>query len=174
MRLPKVAGWLRAGACSGLVCAIAAGLVSFAWPDQYVSSALLRFHPRYVPEQEREWRGLELQLRLNDMLQEVLSRASLERIIQSPDIDLYARERQSFPMEDVVDTMRRKHVGSGVGRPCCGDVPHLVRLSGCAPSAARGESAGRSQRADQWKPGEGGAGAAAGGDPGNCGRREPA
>ena len=61
MQLPKVAGWLRAGACSGLVCAIAAVLISFAWPDQYVSWALLRFRARYVPEQELEWRELELQ-----------------------------------------------------------------------------------------------------------------
>ena len=65
MQVPKVAGWLRAGACSGLVCAIAAALVSFAWPDQYSSSALLRFHPRYVPEQDLEWRKLELEWRQN-------------------------------------------------------------------------------------------------------------
>ncbi len=109
MRLPKVAGWLRAGACSGLICAIAAGLVSFAWPDQYVSSALLRFRPRYVPEQALERRKVEILLRLNDMVSEVLSRTSLGQIIQSPNIDLYARARRSSPMEEVIDTMR-KHV----------------------------------------------------------------
>ena len=108
MRLPKVAGWLRAGACSGLVCAIAAVLVSFAWPDQYVSSALLRFGPRYVPEQALEERWLDLELRVYAMQAEVLSRTSLTRIIQSPNIDLYARERRSSPMEDVIETMLKQ------------------------------------------------------------------
>jgi hypothetical protein len=108
MRLPKVAGWLRAGACGGLVCAIAAVLVSFVWPDQYVSSALLRFPPRYVPEQELEERKLDLELRLGAMQAEVLSRTSVARIIQSPGIDLYARERRSSPMEDVIETMRNQ------------------------------------------------------------------
>ena len=110
MRLPKVAGWLRAGACSGLVCAIAAALVSFAWPDQYVSSALLRFRPRYVPEQELEWRQVNLTLRLYDIQRDFLSRSTLERLIQSPGIDLYARERRNSPMEDVIQTMRNKDV----------------------------------------------------------------
>ena len=109
MQVPKVAGWLRAGACSGLVCAIAAALVSFAWPDQYVSSALLRFRPRYVPEQELGMRQMNLTLRLNDIQQEVLSRTSLVQIMQS-NIDLYARERRSSPMEDVIQTMRNKDV----------------------------------------------------------------
>jgi hypothetical protein len=92
-----------------LVCAIAAGLVSFAWPDQYVSSALLRFRPRYLPEQELEWRQMNLIRRLNDIQQEVLSRTSLAQIMQS-NIDLYARERRSSPMEDVIQTMRNKDV----------------------------------------------------------------
>jgi uncharacterized protein involved in exopolysaccharide biosynthesis len=92
-----------------LVCAIAAVLVSFAWPDQYVSSALLRFHPRYKPEQVLEWRTEMLEWQLNGLRAEVLSSASLARIIQSPGIDLYARERRSSPIEDVVETMR-KHV----------------------------------------------------------------
>jgi len=91
------------------VCAIAAGLVSFAWPDQYVSSALLRFRPRYLPEQELEWRQMNLIRRLNDIQQEVLSRTSLAQIMQS-NIDLYARERRSSPMEDVIQTMRNKDV----------------------------------------------------------------
>jgi uncharacterized protein involved in exopolysaccharide biosynthesis len=91
-----------------LVCAIAAGLVSFAWPDQYVSSALLRFLPRYVPEQELEERKLDLGLRPGAMHAEVLGRTSLTRIIQSPGIDLYARERRSSPMEDVIETMRKQ------------------------------------------------------------------
>ena len=84
MRLPKVPGWLRAGAGSGLVCMIAAVLVSFVWPDQYVSSALLRFRPRYEPEQALEARRLEIELRLDAMTSEVLSRTSLAWIIQSP------------------------------------------------------------------------------------------
>jgi uncharacterized protein involved in exopolysaccharide biosynthesis len=108
MRLPKVAGWLRAGACGGLVCAMAAGVVSFAWPDRYVSSALLRFQPRYVPEQALEGRRVEIHLRLNAMVGEVLSRSSLARIIQSPWIDLYTRERRSSPLEDVIENMRKQ------------------------------------------------------------------
>jgi hypothetical protein len=130
MQLPKVAGWLRAGACSGLVCAIAAALVSFAWPDQYVSSALLRFRLRYVPEQELEWRQMNLMLRLNDIQSDFLSRSTLERIIQSPGIDLYARERRSSPMEDVIQIMRNKDV-----RLQLADSPGAFRISFECPDA---------------------------------------
>jgi len=108
MRLPKMAGWLLAGAGTGLMCMIAAGLVSFAWPDQYVSSALLLFRPSYVPEQALEGRKLEIELRLDAMVSDVLSRTNLARIIQSPEIDLYTRERRRSPIEDAVDTMRKQ------------------------------------------------------------------
>jgi uncharacterized protein involved in exopolysaccharide biosynthesis len=91
-----------------LVCALAAGLVSFAWPDRYVSSAQLRFRPRYVPEQAIEGRRVAIKLRVNTLVADVLSRSSLVRIIQSPGIDLYTRERRSAPLEDVVDTMRKQ------------------------------------------------------------------
>jgi uncharacterized protein involved in exopolysaccharide biosynthesis len=62
-----------------------------------------------MPELELEWRQVNLIRQLNDIQPDFLSRTSLVQIIES-NIDLYARERRSSPMEDVIQTMRNKDV----------------------------------------------------------------
>jgi capsular polysaccharide biosynthesis protein len=41
---------------------------------------------------------------------EVLSRASLKGVIQNPRLDLYPEERVGEPLEDVIETMRRRNI----------------------------------------------------------------
>ena len=41
------------------------------------------------------------------MQQEILSRSSLSELIQKPSLDLYKRDRQRKPMEDVIEEMRK-------------------------------------------------------------------
>jgi uncharacterized protein involved in exopolysaccharide biosynthesis len=48
--------------------------------------------------------------RLQQMQTEILSRGSLSEIIQKPSLDLYKKERQKLPMEDVVQEMRNKYI----------------------------------------------------------------
>ena len=48
--------------------------------------------------------------RLNQMQQEILSRTSLQELIQRPSLDLYKRERQRLPLEDIIQDMRNKYI----------------------------------------------------------------
>jgi len=48
--------------------------------------------------------------RLNQMQQEILSRTSLQELIQRPALDLYKRERQRLPLEDIIQDMRNKYI----------------------------------------------------------------
>ncbi len=86
--------WVFVAALTGTV--IAAGL-SFVMPQTYTSAAVLRMTP-----------GPENSDTLEQIQQEVLSRSSLTELIQR--LDLYKKERQREPMEDIVEWMR-KHIG---------------------------------------------------------------
>jgi uncharacterized protein involved in exopolysaccharide biosynthesis len=68
----------------------------------------MRITPQQVPERLVP-SNLNVQMgeRLNQMQQEILSRGSLTELIQRPSLDLYKKERQSKPMEDIVEKMRR-------------------------------------------------------------------
>jgi capsular polysaccharide biosynthesis protein len=48
--------------------------------------------------------------RLNQLQQEILSRTSLQELIQRPSLDLYKRERQRLPLEDIIQDMRNKYI----------------------------------------------------------------
>jgi chromosome segregation ATPase len=49
----------------------------------------------------------QLAERITSMQQEILSRSSLSELIQRPSLDLFKKDRQSKPMEDVIDDMRK-------------------------------------------------------------------
>jgi uncharacterized protein involved in exopolysaccharide biosynthesis len=53
---------------------------------------------------------MQMQQRLEQMRQEILSRGSLSELIQRPSLDLYRKERQRYPMEDIVQDMRNKAI----------------------------------------------------------------
>lgn len=83
-------------------------MVAFLWPDTYVSSAVMRITPQQVPERLIP-SNITTQMgdRLLQMQQEILSRTSLSELIQRPSLDLYKKQRQRKPMEDIIDEMRK-------------------------------------------------------------------
>jgi len=54
--------------------------------------------------------SMQMQQRLEQMRQEILSRASLSELIQRPSLDLYRKERARYPMEDIITDMRNKAI----------------------------------------------------------------
>jgi uncharacterized protein involved in exopolysaccharide biosynthesis len=97
--------WIIAPLFGGLVVSV---VVAFLWPDTYVSSAVMRITPQQIPDRLVASNiNSQMSERLNQMQQEILSRSSLTELIQRPSLDLFKKERQSKPMEDVVDMMRK-------------------------------------------------------------------
>jgi polysaccharide chain length determinant protein (PEP-CTERM system associated) len=106
--LRRYRSWLIGPMFAGLVAAV---VVAFLWPDTYVSTAVMRITPptisdRLVPTVV----NMQMQQRLQAMQQEILSRGSLSELIQRPALDLYRKERQRYPMEDIVQDMRNKAI----------------------------------------------------------------
>src|SRR5262245_51725093 len=86
---------------------VSAGTAIFArkLPDRYKSEALLLVVPQRVPEAfVRSTVTMRIEDRLQAISAQILSRTKLEQIIR--EFDLYARERQTGIMEDIVDRMR--------------------------------------------------------------------
>jgi hypothetical protein len=105
--LPKLALMLSlAGLAAGLA-------ISFMVTPRYVSEAGMAF--------EGSAAGINFLEFLTQCQKEVLSRTSLKGIIQDPRLDLYPEERAGTPLEDVIETMRRRNImirlnGHGPGR----------------------------------------------------------
>jgi polysaccharide chain length determinant protein (PEP-CTERM system associated) len=100
--------WILGPAFGGLVVAV---VVAFLWPDTYVSTATMRITPQQVPERlVPSALSSQMAERLQQMETDILSRGSLSEIIQKPSLDLYKRERQRLPMEDIVQDMKNKHI----------------------------------------------------------------
>jgi succinoglycan biosynthesis transport protein ExoP len=95
--------WILGPAFGALVIAV---VVAFLWPDTYVSTAVIRVVPPQVPESLVPTNvNMEMSQRINAMAQTILSRGNLTNIINT--FNLYPRERQRKPMEDVVEDMRK-------------------------------------------------------------------
>ncbi len=106
--LRRYRAWIAGPMFVGLVIATVA---AFFWPDTYVSTAVMRVTPQQVPENlVPSAINSQMADRLQQMETEILSRTSLAEIIQKPSLNLYARERQSLPMEDIVQRMRNKDI----------------------------------------------------------------
>ena len=88
-----------------VVSAVVAVVVDYL-PNQYRSETVLLVVPQRVPEAYvRPTVTTRIEDRLQTIAQQILSRTRLERIIQ--DFNLYAEERQTEIMEDIVEDMRR-------------------------------------------------------------------
>jgi hypothetical protein len=101
--VPYVKSALAAAACTGII----AGLVSFVFPERYVSHAVLRAYqlsPLGIPGPDTTGAVAE---RLHRMHVEVYSRNSFAELIQRPSLDLYREERRRHPLEDIIQDMRR-------------------------------------------------------------------
>ncbi len=106
--LRRYRSWIIGPMFVGLVLAV---VVAFIWPDTYISQAVMRITPQQVPENlVPSVLNTQMAERLNQMQQEILSRSSLQELIQRPALDLYKRERQRLPMEDIIQDMRNKYI----------------------------------------------------------------
>src|ERR1035441_4342109 len=89
--LRRYRSWIIGPMFAGLVLSV---VVAFMWPDTYISQAVMRITPQQVPENLiPSVLNTQMAERLNQMQQEILSRTSLQEIIQRPSLDLYRRER---------------------------------------------------------------------------------
>jgi polysaccharide chain length determinant protein (PEP-CTERM system associated) len=117
--------------------AIVIAATASAWihrlPDSYRSQALLLVVPQPVPESfVRSTVTARADARLQAIIQQILSRTELERIIR--DFDLYAERRTVTPMQDVVDSMRTRDLEI---RPVKGDTFRLGFAAGSPEVAMR-------------------------------------
>ena len=95
--------WIAGPILAGLVIAV---VVAFLWPDTYVSAAVIRVVPPQVPASFVPSNvATQMSQRINSMAQTILSRGTLTSIIET--YGLYARQRQSVPLEDVIEQMKK-------------------------------------------------------------------
>jgi len=108
--------WIIGPMFVGLVLSV---VVAFMWPDTYIFAGVMRITPQQIPENlVPSAVSTQMQERLSQMQQEILSRTSLQELIQRPSLDLYKRERQRLPLEDIIQDMRNKYI--------------QIRMNGCA------------------------------------------
>ncbi|HEY3884937.1 MAG TPA: Wzz/FepE/Etk N-terminal domain-containing protein, partial [Vicinamibacterales bacterium] len=87
------------------VTAAATAIVHYL-PDEYRSDTLILVVPPQVPESYvKPTVTTRIEDRLQSISQQILSRTRLERIIQ--DFNLYAKDRRTGIMEDIVEGMRK-------------------------------------------------------------------
>ena len=125
-------------------------VVAFLWPDTFVSQAVMRITPQQISDRlVPTVVNMQMQQRLQQMQQEILSRGSLAELIQRPSLDLYRKERARYPMEDVIQDMRNKAINiqtvevdtPGQGR-MASRLYHFVLLPRPLQGAGRGPRTG--------------------------------
>lgn len=106
--LRRYRSWIIGPAVAGLVIAI---VVAFLWPDTYISTATLRITPQQIsPNLLPSVISSQMADRVLQMQQEILSRSSLQELIQRPALDLFKSERKRRPMEDLIDEIRNQRI----------------------------------------------------------------
>src|ERR1017187_1715879 len=139
--LRRYRSWLIGPMFGGLVVAV---VVAFLWPDTYVSQAVMRITPPTISNSlVPTVVNMQMQQRLQQMQQEILSRGSLSELIQRPSLDLYRKERQRYPMEDIIQDMRNKSIriqtievaGGGGGR-----IASAFTISFCYPDRFKAQA----------------------------------
>jgi polysaccharide chain length determinant protein (PEP-CTERM system associated) len=96
-------GWIFGPLFAALVVSVVG---AFLWPDTFVSSATIKVIPQVVPEAYVQSNVNQVMSdRIGAIAQTVLSRPVLTSIITT--YDLYQRDRQRLPMEDVIENMRK-------------------------------------------------------------------
>lgn len=95
--------WILGPAFASLVLAV---VVAFLWPDTYVSTATIRVVPPQVPEHLVATNvNSAMSQRINSMYQTISSRGNLTNIVNM--YNLYPRDRNRKPMEDIVEQLRK-------------------------------------------------------------------
>jgi polysaccharide chain length determinant protein (PEP-CTERM system associated) len=91
---------------SFLVITVGTAIVAHFLPNKYQSDTLMLVVPQRVPESYvRSTVTTKIEDRLNSISQQIMSRTRLERIIV--DNNLYAKERETEIMQDIVEKMRK-------------------------------------------------------------------
>src|SRR5688572_29655214 len=89
-----------------VVTFFAALVYSSTIPDVYQSDMLIAIDPQRVPEAfVRSTVTLETERRMEALIVKVLSRTSLQQLIEK--FDLYPEERRTKPLEDVIAKMHQ-------------------------------------------------------------------
>lgn len=100
--------WIIGPMLAGTVIAT---VVAFVMPNVYVSQAEMQITPAQVSDAiVKNTINQQLNERIMQMEQEILSRTSLSQIIQDPRLDLYKAERAKEPLEDVIEKMRTQDI----------------------------------------------------------------
>lgn len=95
--------WIVGPLLAGLTIATVA---AYFWPNTFVSTAAIRVVPPQVPEKLVPTNvNVQMGERVRTMAQTILSRNTLTNIITT--YDLYRKDRGRYPMEDVIETMRK-------------------------------------------------------------------
>jgi uncharacterized protein involved in exopolysaccharide biosynthesis len=106
--LRRHTSWVLGPLFAGLVISC---VVAFFLPNTYISTAVLRITPPQISELLVQSTSNQPMVdRVAQMQSEILSRTSLSELIQRPTLNLYARERASTPLEDLIEQMRTKDV----------------------------------------------------------------
>ncbi len=106
--LRRYRSWIIGPTFAGLVVST---VIAFLWPDTFISTAVMRITPQQVPERlVPSAINSQMADRLQQMQTDILSRTSLAEVIQKPSLDLYKKERNKLPMEDIVQDMRNKYI----------------------------------------------------------------
>lgn len=100
--------WILGPLFAGLVTSC---VIAFLLPNTYVSKAVMRISPSQISEAlVPSTVTQQMNERIAQMQQEILSRNSLSELIQRPALNLYRRERDSQPLEDVIEQMRARDI----------------------------------------------------------------
>ncbi len=122
-------------------------VVAFLLPNTYVSTAVMRIPPAQISEAlVPSTVSQQMNERIAQMQQEILSRTSLSELIQKPALNLTGASGIRT-LEDVIEKMRTQDIRINIdqlgwaGKPSGVRVQHLVRLSGPVQSASGGAGA---------------------------------
>lgn len=132
MQMTTVGFWKILTGCA-LAGVLAAGIWSATMPDRYISTAVMRIRP-VSPAGDRIEQMLAVQHHMTKVQQNALSRKSLTSIIVAQ--NLYANERKTQPLEDIIETMRQHDIRLQVV-DAKGGTTFVVNFRGDNPAAAQ-------------------------------------
>lgn len=108
MQITEGRNWLRLVAATAVAGVVIAGALSFTVAPRYVSSAAISITPQADPVRPTSVEALRE--RTEDNLSQaeniILSRTSLSRVINDPELRLYREELRRRPLDDVIEEMR--------------------------------------------------------------------
>src|ERR1035437_740558 len=131
----------KSALAAAVVGALAAGLGSFAMPNRYVSTAVLRVVPFSCGSARTAQGEIESTARLRQLTQEILSRGILTELIQRPSINVYRWERARRPMEIIIDELRHRDLRIAPPSPAGMAAPgHLTTFEISFEYADRGKA----------------------------------